>query len=869
MSKGTGYVYNVKSSSWTVFQNVNFTSIHQSAAVTDPETGFIYLPSGGENFAGREVMLSVDLKTGKVNTTDLYRDTKVSIHPASISAPVIWSELLRGFLILMEIDRPFVFTPSKATNSTNGWSTFVIGECPNIYAHVHCGAPAYGGSKMIFIATGQYFMEGTFLYILDVAERTWKEGPRPPTYLVSNSCAVTGDQFISWGGFLADDIATNATLVYNLKTETWTSEYIAPSPIQSTSDSTSREKGLVNIILVITGALLTVILTAISVYIGLTKRLKDTHSSGSGSSGVSSNSHTRRNWFTTRLLGGLHQGSYGAQPLSGDPHAVVTDPPSRNVQEGAVEVQFPIQYPHTTIEQDSSANHNSKAEWESIQYLSVLAQEIRPAPDFLKCSAFAEGQGLYLLGGQNEENFMLDLSVSWKTSDPVFKKIEGGPRVSGRACAMTNNGEDLFVMSKGTGYVHNVKSGSWRAFQNANFTSWTARTMVATDPETGFIYLPSGGEDFTGREMMLSVDVKTGTVNTTDLFRCMMKTTTITGVLCNILPAHRTSIPPVIVWSGLLRSFLILENPGFRNPVTFTPSKETSGAEGWSSLAVTGWKPNTYRIFECGAPAYGGSKLVFIVTGVVGTEGSYLYILDVAECTWKEGVPPPIPMLQSTACAVTGDQFISWGGGFAGNGTATNATLVYNLKTETWTSEYIGPFPVLSTSDSTSREKGLVNTILVVTGALLTVILTAISVYIGLSKRLEDINDSGSDSSGASSNHHSRRNWFLTRLLGRLPQKSYGARPLSGDPHAVLIDPTSGRSVQEGAVQVEFPIQHPHTMVEQDSSTNHNIKDVGNKDNGHSMTCHPRTTSIQDTSVTSAPDQASSVTISELYQHKQ
>jgi len=454
--------------------------------------------------------------------------------------------------------------------------------------------------------------------------------------------------------------------------------------------------------------------------------------------------------------------------------------------------------------------------------LSVLAQELRPAPDYLKCNTFVEGQGLYLLGGENGENFMLDLSVSWKTSDPVFKKIEGGPRVSGRVCAMTNNGEDLFVVSKGTGYVYNVKSSSWTAFQNANFTSWTARTMVATDPETGFIYLPRGGEDFAGREMMLSVDVKTRTVNSTDLYRCMMKTTTITGVLCSV---HSTSIPSVIVWSGLLRSFLILENPGFKDPVTFTPSKATVWAEGWSSLAVTGWKPSsTYRIFECGAPAYGGSKLVFIVTGAVGTEGSYLYILDVAERTWKEGPPPPIPMLQSTACAVTGDQFISWGGGFAGNGTATNATLVYNLKTETWTSEYIGPFPILPTSGSTFGEMGLVNTILVVTGALLTVILTAISVYIGLSKRLEDINDSGSDSSGASSNHHSRRNWLLTRLLGRLHQESYRARTLSGDPHAVITDPTTSRSVQEGAVEVKFPMQHPHTMVEQDSSTNHNDK---------------------------------------------
>jgi hypothetical protein len=188
-------------------------------------------------------------------------------------------------------------------------------------------------------------------------------------------------------------------------------------------------------------------------------------------------------------------------------------------------------------------------------------------------------------------------------------------------------------------------------------------------------------------------------------------------------------------------------------------------------------------------------------------------------------------------------------GGFTGIGTATNATLVYNLKTETWTSEYIAPPPIQSTSDSTFREKGLVNIILIITGALLTIILTAISVYIGISKRLEGDTDnasrkssfevltdtsdkaplgSGSDSSGVSSNHHNRHNWFTARLLRRLHKKSNGARPLSGDPHALSIDPTTRRSVQEGAVEVEFLVQHPHSLVVQDLTTDHGDEEERN-----------------------------------------
>jgi len=38
---------------------------------------------------------------------------------------------------------------------------------------------------------------------------------------------------------------------------------------------------------------------------------------------------------------------------------------------------------------------------------------------------------------------------------------------------------------------------------------------------------------------------------------------------------------------------------------------------------------------------------------------------------------------------------------------------------------------------------------------------------------------------------------------------SNGARP----PHAIVEDPTTGRTVQEGAIEVEIPMQHPYAVV--------------------------------------------------------
>ncbi|KAK3809524.1 MAG: hypothetical protein J3Q66DRAFT_373770 [Benniella sp.] len=460
--------------------------------------------------------------------------------------------------------------------------------------------------------------------------------------------------------------------------------------------------------------------------------------------------------------------------------------------------------------------------------LSVLAKGFRPSPDQLKCNAFVEGQGLYLLGGMTGENFMLDLSVSWNTRNPVFKKIEGGPNVHGRACAMANNGEDLFVMSRGTGYVYNVKSSSWTVFQNVNFTSSRFVSSAVTDQETGFIYLPLGGETFAGGLVILSVDLKTGTVNTTDLNLCRVKTNTITEeTICNKTHSiHPAALPSVVVWSGLLKSFIFQWIPYYKDVFVFTPSQATNSTNGWNTWSTTGWYPTGVTI-KCGAPAYGGSKVVYIASsGQDDKEKGHLLIYDVAERTWKEG-PPRSMWLQSKASAVTGDQFISWGGrDLVNQGDYINTTLVYNLKSETWTSEYIAPTPMLSTSDSTSGEKNLVKIILAVTGGLLAVILTAISVYIGLLRKwkLEDTHDSGSISSRVSSEHHYRPTWFPTRLLGRLHQGSHGTRPLSGNPHVVLIDPTTRRSVQEGALDVQLPMQHPHTIAGQDTSTNHNDK---------------------------------------------
>ncbi|KAK3809144.1 MAG: hypothetical protein J3Q66DRAFT_353066 [Benniella sp.] len=423
----------------------------------------------------------------------------------------------------------------------------------------------------------------------------------------------------------------------------------------------------------------------------------------------------------------------------------------------------------------------------------ALAQKFRPTHDVNKCSAFVEGQAFYLLGGIKQENFILDLSVPWNTSDPVYKKLEGGPpKVDQRSCAMTNNGEDLFVMSAGTGYIYNVKSNSWKPFPNPNFAADTdsgSDYFAVTDPETGIIYLPNGGTDFTGKALMLSVDIKTGTVNTSGS------------------NPYAKSQP---LWNTYLKSMVVSGHQD--GPMIFTPSKVTKSSDGWSLLNPTsedawGW--------DCGASVHGGLKMIMI-------SGTDLYILDMVKQSRKKGPPPTIPTVPSIqdstqSCAVSGDQFIVWGALTFVNSTPIY-NLIFNIKTEKWVSRYTPPPPRPTTTnlppsqpepdDTSSSDKKLVVIIVAVTGTLLAIILGLIFRFYRRTRQL----DLNRPSTGSLDIKDSVKIPKLG-LVGRLHEGVFGANQVPEHPHAIVEDPTAKRNLQEGAHEIQILPQHPHTMV--------------------------------------------------------
>jgi hypothetical protein len=148
--------------------------------------------------------------------------------------------------------------------------------------------------------------------------------------------------------------------------------------------------------------------------------------------------------------------------------------------------------------------------------LPVHAQEFRPIPAEGTCNVFVEGRGHYIFGGvgpndnhlQISQSFMIDLSVSWNSSDPVFKKLPDSPGPYIAACALLPNREDVFLAVNSVGYIFNINSNSWTLFRTAKF-SIEFGSFAASDLETGFVYIPWGAFDATGRQGLAVVNTGT------------------------------------------------------------------------------------------------------------------------------------------------------------------------------------------------------------------------------------------------------------------------------------------------------------------------------------------------------------------------
>ncbi|KAI8359583.1 hypothetical protein B0O80DRAFT_526254 [Mortierella sp. GBAus27b] len=423
LSYGNGYIYNVRTSSWTI----NITNLIMGSwgkAVADMETRLVYVPNAGVTLATYGEMLEVDLKTKTITKTK----PKPGPSPVRLEFGA-WSAPLRSLLFIEKnTNMLYTYTPSKVNGTSDGWGIMeTTGDpLPTKIFRTACFVPAHNGSTMVLmVGDEQYRMT---VYVLDVETRTWKSGPLYSVTIdyATYSCSVSGDQLISFGPVIENGTASqNSVSVYNMKTEEWTTTYIAPPTQPDTNTDNTDDysnKKIIIIIVIVTGVLLAIILTAIAAYIGATKRPK-TRGQGRGSNGSSESPNFGSNVTTPDEVlakgifgfrnpvdaginskqeapdhaakpmlnifgrfGRLQQGSFGALEDTGHPHAVVEELGTGcDVQEGTTGARPISRHPHANIMDTSMYNdkeqltdstthvieepkpnttiHNDKAEW--------------------------------------------------------------------------------------------------------------------------------------------------------------------------------------------------------------------------------------------------------------------------------------------------------------------------------------------------------------------------------------------------------------------------------------------------------------------------------------------------------------------------
>ncbi|KAI8605019.1 hypothetical protein EDD21DRAFT_434181, partial [Dissophora ornata] len=322
--------------------------------------------------------------------------------------------------------------------------------------------------------------------------------------------------------------------------------------------------------------------------------------------------------------------------------------------------------------------HISILLWISLSKI-VYAQSFQPYVTWGSSSAFEEGRAMYVLGGNPEisrmdagpQAFVVDLSVSWDASSPVFKSLPNGPNASMTTGALSFDGQGWFSLVNGTGYLYNITSGAWGTLPTSTNLSSGSGLSASTDPDTGIIYIPNGYVGTNKMSRMLMVNVVTKTIDSTAMH-----------------PSLNTSQFYSASWSASRGSLLFYEGPA-NGLYAYNPT------EGWNDLSqsVKGDTPAP-RTGACFEPAYGGSKMILF--GGTNSTGNntldVIYILDVATLTWTRGPDAGVANGRvGAACAISNDQFIAWGGITSGQANSTfpsNAMLVFDLKATAWTTKY-------------------------------------------------------------------------------------------------------------------------------------------------------------------------------------
>ncbi|KAG0345908.1 hypothetical protein BG004_002801 [Podila humilis] len=301
-------------------------------------------------------------------------------------------------------------------------------------------------------------------------------------------------------------------------------------------------------------------------------------------------------------------------------------------------------------------------------------------------SAFVDGKALYVQGGVAvnryffiNQTFLIDLSVPWEVKSPVSRPLHPATVEYDFPSAILKDEVTWVRIYNTTLSTYNIQTGAITYITTLNDTV-TQRFnghQAALIPETGEFIVPilSG----------ITTPKRTTLYSSTEL-----------TVIAIVQPPQYIGGPKyAFVWSESHQSaFLLGELEAERSGVLSRLDVKTGN---WNSV-ITNAGP-TPRSNFCLVAAQGGDKLVMF-GGNVGASDSLgdIHVFDIASNTWTRGQDGGLKRSRTDhVCAMSGSQFIAWGGYSATSNSELDKSAVYDLIAGVWLDQYVPSGPWSST----------------------------------------------------------------------------------------------------------------------------------------------------------------------------
>ncbi|KAI8358285.1 hypothetical protein B0O80DRAFT_424348 [Mortierella sp. GBAus27b] len=132
----------------------------------------------------------------------------------------------------------------------------------------------------------------------------------------------------------------------------------------------------------------------------------------------------------------------------------------------------------------------------------IHAQTFKPSGLPNPINSYIDKQALFIAGGYRNSStgprmtqlFAIDLSVSWDSSDPTFKKLPDSPLLYYGPSTISADGKQWIVVDNSTAYAYDIEKATWSTLVQHDLT--VVDQIAATDPDTGFIYIPATNNNY-------------------------------------------------------------------------------------------------------------------------------------------------------------------------------------------------------------------------------------------------------------------------------------------------------------------------------------------------------------------------------------